>query len=217
MVEITPDSLCPFMNVCTPCMYKLWSSLLSGNQAVCAGRWMGQREPSYQILYPQQPKDGVSNVKLKFGTVTPLSRKKVIGLPGAYLMDKWPHGIAVVINNESLKTIQIERGQKSTKKTWSKLCAIWDMWLRFTTTVQLRAFVKSLINTARKIIPNMTPLSAASSPMAQWDMSMAQTTWYLSKKFPAGLMQISAKPSLQNQRSSSCSAAGGQCQIKQFW
>ena len=62
--------------------------------------------------YPQQPKDGVSNVKLKFGTVTPLSGKKVIGISNVYPMDKWPHGIAVVINNEKFEDCTNREGTK---------------------------------------------------------------------------------------------------------
>ena len=62
--------------------------------------------------YPQQPKEGVSNVKLTFDTVTPLSGERVVDLTCEYRMDKWPHGIAVIINNEKFKDRLDRKGTK---------------------------------------------------------------------------------------------------------
>ena len=63
--------------------------------------------------YSQLPKGSVGDIKLTFKSVTPLSsREKKLGLRGAYTMEKWPHGVAVVINNEKFKAHSNRDGTK---------------------------------------------------------------------------------------------------------
>ena len=47
------------------------------------------------------PKQNIKHIKFSFGDVTPVEGKKNISIAtGAYEMSRWPHGVAVIINNE---------------------------------------------------------------------------------------------------------------------
>lgn len=63
--------------------------------------------------YSQLSKATAGNIKLTFLSVPPLpSRDKKYGIRGPYSMEKWPHGVAVVINNEKFQDRDDRRGTK---------------------------------------------------------------------------------------------------------
>ncbi len=56
-----------------------------------------------RMSYNPPPNPKIYDIKLSFGTITPLQGEKHLTEAGKYDMKKWPHGIAVIINNEQFE------------------------------------------------------------------------------------------------------------------
>lgn len=63
------------------------------------------------VRYEPQPKEAMSDIKFSFGTVAAQGGEKR-SIAGSYSMPSWPHGVAVIINNE---TFQRQRDREGTQ------------------------------------------------------------------------------------------------------